>query len=123
MDPVSNPRRNHRTRSSEDPCVHHSGLTVPVALRCNPSSPTAAAGAAPHRGAGATGLKEIPLSRRMRPDPGKAIGLKLETHRRAARSFRGASRMHSVADAEDLLKVVSDLVRDHVSLRELAAGA
>src|SRR5262249_15781496 len=41
--PRSWPRSNQRTRSSEEPCVHFSGCTVPVACRCRRSSPTAAA--------------------------------------------------------------------------------
>ena len=40
---MSYPRRNQRTRSSEEPCVHESGLTVPLDRRCSRSSPTAAA--------------------------------------------------------------------------------
>jgi hypothetical protein len=64
------------------------------------------------------------LSARMTPDAGEAVGLQLLPHRQrigcrrvAAALLRGA---HLVRDAEQVLHVVTDFVRDHVSLGELA---
>jgi hypothetical protein len=45
--PLSRPRRNHVTRSREEPCVNDSGETVPRAIFCSLSSPTAAAACYP----------------------------------------------------------------------------
>src|SRR2546430_11427392 len=59
-------------------------------------------------------FQDVPLCGRMSPDSGEAIGLQLERNRIAASAF---------LDAEKLLNVMSDLVGDHVCLREIAGGA
>src|SRR5437773_11543465 len=67
-------------------------------------------------------LEQIAARRRPPPDACEAIRLKLEPHRAAARSDRlgRADLTRSIADAEQLLHVMSDLVGDHVSLGEIA---
>jgi hypothetical protein len=59
----------------------------------------------------------------VRPDAGEAIRLQLEPHRRAGGALRVPEARDALADAEELLDVVPELVRDDVGLRELAAGA
>ena len=62
----------------------------------------------------------------MSPDAGKEIGLELEPHREAV-VFRftdaATLRLHLVADTEEILHVMSDFVRDNVSLREVSGRA
>ena len=59
----------------------------------------------------------------VRPDAGQAIGLQLEPHRQRVGLLlrrRAAARLHLLGDAEQVLHVMPDLVRDHVGLREIA---
>src|SRR5689334_8895778 len=53
-----------------------------------------------------------------RPDPGEAVGLKLEPDREPVRVGAAArlllGRVHLARDAEQRLHVMADLVRDHV---------
>src|SRR5262245_1281247 len=73
------------------------------------------------------GLDQPPLLLRVvRPDPGKAVGLQLDPHLEliGVGLVHGAlHRLHPRQNAEQVLHVMTDLVRDHVGLRELAALA
>jgi hypothetical protein len=62
----------------------------------------------------------------MAPDAGEAVGLQFEPHRQrigggpvAAALLR---RVHLVGNAEQVLHVMTDFVRDHVSLGKLAGA-
>ena len=60
------------------------------------------------------------------PDAGEAIGLQLLPHRQriaVALAHVLAQFGHLVGDAEQVLHVVADLMRDHVSLRKVSRGA
>ena len=60
------------------------------------------------------------------PDAGQAVRLELEPHGQRVGLLlrrRAARRAHFVGDAEQVLHVVTDLVRDHVRLREIARRA
>src|SRR5574337_1699391 len=66
------------------------------------------------------------LVRMVRPHTGQAVGLQLEPHRqRVGLRLGGAAahRVHLLGHAEQTLHVVADLVRDDVSLREVARRA
>ena len=73
------------------------------------------------------GLNEAPLLLCVvRPHPGKAVGLQLDAHLKliALNRVHGALRfLHLGQDSEQILHVMTDLVRDHIGLRELAAFA
>jgi hypothetical protein len=87
------PRLNHDTRWALEPCVKLSGTTVPCDLRCKVSSP---------------------------------VGLQFNPHRqRIHLRFRdlAAHAVDLARDAEQVLHVVADLVREHVSLREVTGRA
>ncbi len=59
----------------------------------------------------------------VRPHAGQAIGLQLEPHRQQIGLTLGyalAGLLHLVRDAEQVLHVMADLVRDHVGLGEIA---
>ena len=62
-----------------------------------------------------------------RPDAGEAIGLQLDPHLNAVGLGLAARRLllllHLRQDAEQVLHVMADLVRDHIGLRELARRA
>ena len=62
----------------------------------------------------------------VRPDAGKAIGLQFDAHLQAVRPrallpAACCALLHFRQDAEQVLHVMADLVRDHVGLGELAA--
>ena len=63
----------------------------------------------------------------VRPDAGEAVGLQLQPHRELVglllASRAAARRCTFSRDAEQVLHVVADLVRDHVRLREIARRA
>jgi hypothetical protein len=67
-------------------------------------------------------VNDLALLRRVTPDARKTIGLQLESHRQAIshRGFATAQVADLLFDPENLLDVVSDLVRDNVRLSELA---
>src|SRR5688572_15333799 len=71
------------------------------------------------------GFEQVTALGRVTPDAGEAVGLELEPDGEAAGAFALAARraMHLVARAELVLQVVTDLVRDHVRLGEVAGGA
>ena len=102
-----------------------SGLTPLARLLWIRSSPTAAAAFRPS--SRSPRLEQVALRvRRVRPDAGEAVGLQLEPHRELVRARPGppaARRSTSSIDAEQVLDVVADLVRDHVGLREVAGRA
>src|SRR5690349_14869067 len=64
----------------------------------------------------ATGLRG-----RMSPDPSVAIGLKFQSHRTAVRTH--ASGTNALIGAEQVLHVMSELVRNDVGLGEIAGRA
>src|SRR5262245_23207583 len=72
-------------------------------------------------------LAQPPLFFRvMRPDAGEAIGLQLDPHLElvgVALIHAALHRLHPRQNAEQVLHVMADLVRDHVGLRELTALA
>ena len=119
--PLSKPRRNHCTRCSDEPCVNDSGCTPPP-MRCwMRSSPIADGGV--ERVLDVAGLEDVALLRRVPPDAGEAVGLEL--HADGERVLEVGALLlrlaHLLVDAEDVLHVVADLVREHVGLREVAA--
>ena len=58
------------------------------------------------------------------PDPGEAIRLQLGAHRQSARAdLAGLPRLRLLQNAEKLLDMVADLMRQHVSLGEVAGRA
>src|SRR5262245_20888937 len=62
----------------------------------------------------------------VRPDPGEAIGLQLDPHLQLvgiALVHAALHRLHPRQNAEQVLHVMADLVRDYVGLGELAALA
>jgi len=62
----------------------------------------------------------------MRPDTGEEVSLKLEANGEAVEfglADAAARRLHFVGDAEQVLHVMSDLVRDDVGLGEIAGRA
>ncbi len=66
----------------------------------------------------------VTLSAR-RPNACEAIRLQLDAHRphSPARARAASRRFHLVHDAEHVLHVMPDLVRDHIRLRKVAARA
>ena len=80
------------------------------------------------RGVDVAGLQQLPLLLGvMRPDAGEAVGLQLDAHLHAVgldlRAGRALRLLHLGQDAEQVLHVMADLVRDHIGLRELAGLA
>src|SRR5262249_2496597 len=73
------------------------------------------------------GFDEAPLLLRVvRPHPGEAVGLQLDSYLKlvAFNRVHAALRfLHPGQDSEQILHVMTDLVRDHVGLGELAAFA
>src|SRR5262249_52542932 len=71
--------------------------------------------------------EEPPLPLRVvRPHPGKAVGLQLDSYLKLVafdRVHAALRFLHLGQDSEQILHVMTDLVRDHVGLRELAAFA
>ena len=67
-------------------------------------------------------LEQAALLRRVRPDPGKAIGLQFHLH--GQRFLRARVLLLQLAqlalDAQNILHVVAQFVREHVGLREFA---
>ena len=117
---------NQRWRCSDVPWVKLSGTTVPCACRCSVSSPIAAAVCS----AASTSPGSRKLALRLgvvRPDAGEAVGLQLDPHlQRLAPRLSPAALLrllHLRQDAEQVLHVMADLVRDHIGLRELAGLA
>ena len=71
------------------------------------------------------GVNDIALGRRVTPDPGETVGLQFQTDRERV-SLGGVRHLPSPDtsfDAENLLNVMSDFMRDHVRLRELTGGS
>ena len=70
---------------------------------------------------------EPPLFLRVvRPHPGKAVGLQLDSYLKLIafdRVHTALCFLHLGQDSEQILHVVADLVSDHIGLRELAALA
>ena len=77
-----------------------------------------------HRGLDVAGLDQLPLLvGARRPDAGEAVGLQLDLDLQAVRLGLGQAALlllHLGQDAELVLHVMADLVRDHIGLRELA---
>src|SRR2546430_12960809 len=84
-----------------------------------------------HRGGGpqafldVAGIEHLPLRRGMSPHAGVAIRLQLEADRErvALRGILLRESLHALAEAEHVLHVVPDLVRDDVGLGEVARSA
>ena len=71
------------------------------------------------------GFEQLPLVGRMTPDARKAVGLQFEAHRQGVGLRPAAARCARrtcCVDAEQVLDVVADLVRDDVGLREIAGA-
>ena len=121
-EPDLKPAVNQRMRCSELPCVKESGTTARPALFCSVSSPTAfaaliASSASPDSRTSAV------LADAVGVDAGEAVRLQLEAHRKLVGSVRVAllQAVYLVGNAEQVLHVVADLVRDDISAREIAA--
>src|SRR5512134_1142275 len=67
-------------------------------------------------------LEDVPLSGRVSPETGKTVGLKFHSNRELVSQLRpGLLHLpHATLDSEQCLDVVTDLVRQHVRLREIA---
>ena len=114
--------RNQRTRCADVPCVNDSGTT------CRGTAAAAGRRRWPPRrsrpSSRSPGSRMPALAlRAMRPHAREAVGLQLRAHRQAVASAPGSCARAAVdlgGDAQELLHVVADLVRDHVGLREIA---
>src|SRR5688572_33244822 len=64
------------------------------------------------------GFEQLALLGRVRPDAGEAVRLQLEAYRCAVLTLHGAARgfVHPIIDVQQMLHMVTDLVRDDVGL-------
>ena len=117
--PSLNPVPNDRTRCRREPWVKLSGTTWPRLLLQRVVA-DAAADAAPARCRPSRHWLRPGV---VGPDAGEAVGLQLELHRKsaAARSVPLLRFLHLRQDAEQVLHVMADLVRDHVGPGEIPA--
>jgi len=120
IEPESRPLRNHIMRCSELPCVKESGFTCPW--------PFSAAGhlhggSRAKRGLDIALLEQPALLRRMRPNPAKH---RLQFHLHGKRFLCTRVLLLQLAqlalDAQDILHVVAQFVREYVGLREFAGA-
>ena len=102
-----------------------SGTTRPCLRFCSVSSPICAAALSPS--STSPGCRRVlHLVVEVRPHAGQAVGLQLHAHLQLRWPSRSSPArllqlgLHLVGDAEQLLHVMADLVRDHVGLGEVA---
>jgi hypothetical protein len=114
------PRWNHSMRWAEDPCVKESGLTGPRDARCKRSSPTAAA--APRALSTSPGSSRPRCCVDFRPNKGETISLEFHANRKCIPRARILALQvpNPAFNPQQVLDVVSEFVREHVGLCELA---